>query len=136
MKERINEKINEIFDFLLELKEIVPLRFDAYIKSPITKAACERYFEKIIEALVDLSFMIIKHKKLKIPDDDNNTFRFLAQEEIISEELAIKLRKAKGMRNIMAHEYGEIDDKIVFQAVSSRIQSDAEEFLKEIKKVI
>jgi len=74
MKERINQKIDELSDFLLELKEIVPL--------------------------------------------------------------ALKLRKAKGMRNIIVHEYGDLDDKLVFQAVSSKVQSDTEEFLKEIKKVL
>lgn len=136
MKERIDEKISEVSDFLLELKEIIPPRLDDYLKSLVTKAACERYFEKIVEAMVDLSFMIIKHKKLKMPDDDNGVFKFLAQEEIISEELALKLRKAKGMRNIIVHEYGEIDDKLVFQVVSSKIQLDTEEFLNEIKKVL
>ena len=136
MKERIHHKANEITDFLLELKEIVPPRLDDYLKNLVTKAACERYFEKIVEALVDLSFMVIKHKKLKIPDDDNGVFKLLAQEEIISENLAFKLRKAKGMRNIIAHEYSEIEDKLVFQAVSSKIQSDAEEFLNEIKKAL
>ena len=136
MKERINQKIDELSDFLLELKEIVPPRLDDYLNNIIIKAACERYFEKIIEAMVDLSFMIIKHKKLNFPDDDNSIFSFLTQEEIISEELALKLRKAKGMRNIIVHEYGDLDDKLVFQAVSSKVQSDAEEFLKEIKKVL
>ena len=136
MKERINEKINEISDYLLELKDTVPPRFDDYLKSAVTKAACERYFEKIIEAMVDLSFMVIKYKKLTFPEDDNSVFLFLAKEEILSSELALKLRKAKGMRNIIAHEYGKIDNLLVFQAVSSKVRPDTEEFLKEIKKVI
>ena len=80
--------------------------------------------------------MIIKYKKLRIPEDDNSAFESLAEEGIISGELALKLRKAKGMRNIMAHEYGEVDVKLVFQAVSSEIFFDTEEFLKAIKSVL
>ena len=136
MKERITEKITEICSFLQELQEIVPSRLDAYLKNPTVKAACERYFEKIVIAMVDLSFLIIRYKKLKLPEDDNSIFGSLAKEEIISEELALKLRKAKGMRNIIVHEYGEIDDQRTFQAVSSKIQTDAGEFLEEIKKVL
>ena len=136
MKQRIHEKITEISSFLSELQEIVPPQYNTYLQSLMVKAACERYFEKIIIAMIDLSFMIIKYKKLRIPEDDNSAFESLAEEGIISGELALKLRKAKGMRNIMAHEYGEVDVKLVFQAVSSEIFFDTEEFLKAIKSVL
>ena len=136
MKQRIHEKITEISSFLSELQEIVPPQYNTYLQSLMVKAACERYFKKIIIAMIDLSFMIIKYKKLRIPEDDNSAFESLAEEGIISGELALKLRKAKGMRNIMAHEYGEVDVKLVFQAVSSEIFFDTEEFLKAIKSVL
>ena len=38
------------------------------------------------------------------------------------------------MRNILAHEYGEVDDEIVFNAVTEELEKDAIEFIKNIKK--
>jgi uncharacterized protein YutE (UPF0331/DUF86 family) len=35
----------------------------------------------------------------------------------IDKRLSSKLKEAKGMRNIIAHEYGNIDDKIVFKSM-------------------
>ena len=60
---RIKDKIKEIEEYLEELKSILPIDFKEYSKDYKTKAACERYFEKIIEAVVDLSFLIIKEKR-------------------------------------------------------------------------
>ena len=90
---RIDDKIKEIEGFLEELSEILPANLRDYIKDFRTKAACERYFEKIIEAIVDLAFLIIKFKKLEIPEGDKEAFDVLAKREIITSLLAGKLKK-------------------------------------------
>ena len=126
---RINDKIDKIREYLSELEDIRPESYEEYIKDKKTKAACERYFEVIVEAVVDLAFLIIKVKGLRIPEDDKKAFDVLADEKIISKELASRLKDAKGMRNIIAHEYGTIDNEIVFEAVAKEIISDANDFI-------
>jgi len=54
------------------------------------------------------------------------------KEGVISERLTEKLKDAKGMRNIIAHEYGSIDDEIVFESITNQLINDVEEFIKEI----
>lgn len=130
---RIKDKIAEIENYLVELSDIMPKTLEEYRENK-TKAACERYFEKIIEAVVDLAFLIIKDRKLKIPEEDKEAFDILAEEKIISVQLAEKLKDAKGMRNIIAHEYGSIDDEIVFHSITEELEKDAREFIREIKK--
>ena len=63
-------------------------------------------------------------------------FESLAEEGIISGELALKLRKAKGMRNIIAHKYAEIDDEMVFHAATEELINDVGEFIDSIKREI
>ena len=36
------------------------------------------------------------------------------------------------MRNILAHEYGEVDDEIVFHAIRNELTNDARAFLQSI----
>ena len=98
---RIKDKTEEIEKYLQELNEIMPANYEEYISSLEKKAACERYFEKIIEAIVDLVFLVIKDKNLKMPEDEESSFSILGNQNIISEELAKRLRNAKGMRNII-----------------------------------
>lgn len=133
---RINDKINEIEKYLEELSNIVPESFDDYLKDNKSKAACERYAEKIIEAVVDLAFLFIKFKKFKMPEDDEGTFDILKEENIIDTNLSKKLKEAKGMRNILAHEYGEVDNSIVYNAVKDELPNDVEGFIKTIRETL
>ncbi len=134
IKERINEKISEIEKFIEELFEFVPkeMELEEYKRDLKTKAICERYAEKIIEAIEDLAFLEINYKRLKYPEHEKEVFDILYENKIISEILAKKLKEAKGMRNIIAHQYGKIDDELVFEAVTEQLGKDAKEFIKAI----
>ena len=133
---RIDDKLKDIKTFIEDLKEYVPETFEEYSRSKDRKAICERYFEKIIEAITDIAFLIIKEKKLEIPQDDYDAFNVLMKNKIINEALAIRLKQAKGMRNIIVHAYGEVDDEKVYEAVTEEIEDDTEQFIEEIKKVL
>ena len=133
MKNRIKDKIEEIETYLSELLEISPESFQEYINDIKEKAACERYFEKIIEAVIDLAFLIIKDAGFKLPEDDKGTFDILSEEKVITEELAGKLKDAKGMRNIIAHKYGKVDNKIVFESIVEELEDVARAFIQSVK---
>jgi len=134
MKKRINDKIREIEGFLDGLSEILPMDLKDYASDSKTKAACERYFEKIVEATVDLAFLMIKFKEFEIPEGDKETFDMLAKKNVITIVLAEKLKDAKSMRNILAHEYGTIDDELVFYSLTEEIEKDVREFIKAVKR--
>jgi len=133
---RINDKTEEIEKYLQELSEIVPESFEEYKKNMEKKRACERYIEIIIEAAVDLAFLVIKQKGWRIPKEDSGAFYILSENNIISLGLAKKLDDAKGMRNILAHEYGEVDDEKVFEAVKNELVKDVREFLELLGKAV
>ena len=135
MEERIKEKIEEVEKYLNELKTIVPKKFEEYEEDIIKKAACERYFDKIIEAITDLAFFIIKKNNLPAPEDDLGSFITLSENKIIKEELAYKLREAKQMRNFIAHRYKFVDDLTVFNAIKEELFDDAEAFLDIASKL-
>jgi len=131
---RIEDKIEEIELYLNELADIVPDSFQAYSSNFKDRAACERYFEKIILAVTDLAFLIIKEKNFKTPEEDKESFDILNKEKVISEDLANKLKEARGMRNIISHQYGNVDDEVVFESLTSELEKDVLQFLENIKK--
>lgn len=133
---RITDKINEINKFVEELKIVAPSSFEEYKSSIEKKAACERYVEKIVEAVTDLAFLAIKNKKLRIPEDDIDAFSILSEGRIISSDLATKLKNTKGMRNIISHQYGKIDDEIVFEAITEELDKDVKTFIERIQTAI
>ena len=130
---RIKDKVNEIENYLEELGTFIPSSFKEYKSGLEKKAACERYFEKITEAATDLAFLVIKRNKLKIPEDDADAFNILSESGIIDYELASNLKNAKGMRNIISHQYGKIDDEIVFEAITKELKRDISKFIEKAK---
>ena len=131
--ERLKDKINEIQNYLEEFESIIPRDYEEYKNSFLLKAACERYFEKIVETLVDLACLLIKTERFSLPEEDIRAFDILADKEIISKELGEKLKDAKGMRNILAHEYGKVDDELVYESITTEILKDTEEFINQIE---
>lgn len=133
MSERIKDKIEEIEKFLQELSEIIPDNLENYKEDFKAKAACERYAERIIGGITDLAFLVIKEKKYLSPESDLHAFEILSKNKIISVEFSEKLQDAKSMRNIIAHEYGEVDDEIVFNSLKDELEKDVKEFIGCIK---
>jgi len=135
IKDRIDEKIVEIEKFISELHDLTPLEldFEKYKCDLTTKAIFERYSEKIIEAIEDLAFLIVNYKKLKYPEEEKEIFDTLKKSKIIPDVLSERLKNAKGMRNVIAHQYGKIDDEVIFNSVTEEIEKDSEEFIRLIR---
>ena len=130
---RINEKINEIQKYLDELREIVPNTLEEYESNKIVRAACERYFERVAEAVTDLAFIVIAQKKFRIPEDDIDSFKILEENGVIDNELYNRLKDAKGMRNFIAHQYGQINNKLVYEAITEELDKDVKKFISLIE---
>lgn len=135
-RERINDKIIEIEKYLENLSSYIPNSLEEYKESPKTKDACEHCFEKIVEASEDLAFLLLKFEKIKFPEKEESIFNVLVKSNIINNELSKKLQDAKGMRNFISHEYGKVDDEIVFEAISNELEVDIRKFIKEILNYI
>ena len=136
MKKRISDKINDLKDYLKQLMVIKPDSLKKYVKDFKTRAACERYFERIAEAVLDISILIIKDKGLHIPDDDNEYFNLLGEKNIIDFDLVKKLKEMRGMRNIIAHQYGNLDDELVYMAINDELEDDIKKFIKIIDELL
>ena len=69
-----------------------------------------------------------------MPEGDEQAFDILIKNKILSLELGKKLQDAKGMRNFLIHQYGEVDDEIIFNAINEELEKDIAEFLNKIEE--
>ncbi len=134
--DRIKDKIGEVEEYLGYLIGITPESFELYKQDLKTKAACEHYLEKVAEACVDLAFLIIKLKGLKIPRDDEDAFFVLSDSKIILPVLATRLKGLKGMQNVLAHQYGRVDDVRVYFTLSEEVERDVGDYIGSINKYL
>ena len=132
---RIDDKLSELETFVEQLHSIAPASLKEYQMNIEKKAACERFVEKIVEAILDIAFLLIKLKKLRIPTDDADAFCVLLENKIIDDQLATKLKNAKGMRNVIVHQYGNVDDAVVFTSITEELEGDIRRFIDVVKEV-
>ena len=136
MEKRIDEKIEEIEKYLEQIYSWLPEEFEEYMADTKSRAACEKNFEVISEYILDIAIYFIRLKKFRIPNDDESTFKILAEESIISNILCKKMIAMRGMRNFIAHRYGEVDNLEVFDSFQEEFRDDTEEFLNSIKTAL
>lgn len=69
--------------------------------------------QRACEASIDLAMHIVRVRALGLPKDSKTAFDLLHQAGEISAELADKLKRMTGFRNIAVHDYRALDWAIV-----------------------
>ncbi|QZN97063.1 type VII toxin-antitoxin system HepT family RNase toxin [Symbiopectobacterium purcellii] len=83
------------------------------------------------EAAIDLANHTIRVNQLGIPQSSRDSFALLAKNRIITTELAEKLQKMVGLRNIAVHDYQTLNLDIVIHVVQHHL-IDFEAFIKQL----
>ena len=86
-------------------------------------------FVTAIEACVDVAQHICATEGWG-PPDNGDAVRLLGGHGVLTTELAISIRKAVGFRNVLVHDYIEVDDSIVVDRLKSL--GDLEEFVRQV----
>jgi uncharacterized protein YutE (UPF0331/DUF86 family) len=132
--ERMLAKIDELDGYLKEIQEISPENFEEYKKIE-KRRACERLLQVSIESMIDICAIIVSGLRLGLPAEEDDLFDKLEQAGIISPPMAANLKKMRGFRNILVHEYGRINDELVYNMLNTQM-NDFDEFKKEILNYI
>ena len=120
--ERICAKLNKVQNYYDELKSLSSISLDEYLGNSIYRRAVERTLQLIVESATDINNMLLKMLGQKGAVDYYNSFINLAEQDIIPMDFALKIAPSTGLRNILVHEYEEIDDKVVYNSINPCLQ--------------
>ncbi|MFA5961815.1 MAG: HepT-like ribonuclease domain-containing protein [Parcubacteria group bacterium] len=134
-KELITRKITFINKDLSELKKLNALSLKTYLSKADYEVMAERYLERIIGRTIDINYHILSELENQIPTDYYNSFIALGKKKYLPSKLSEALANSAGLRNRLAHEYDEIDEKKVFAAINSCLK-DVPKYLKNIVKAL
>lgn len=115
-RDRLLTKLDELDGYVRELRAVAPERFEDY-QPVVTRRACERLIQVAVEAVIDACAILVTGLRLGVPGEEDDLVAKLAQHGVISPAMAETLRRMKGLRNLLVHEYGRVDDKIVFEVI-------------------
>lgn len=77
--------------------------------------------QRACEQAIDLANYTIKVQKLGLPKESRDSFRLLAEQKIIPGDLADRLCKMIGFRNILVHEYQDLDIEVMVEVIENNI---------------
>ena len=129
-KERILGKIDDLDSYLNELRQITPESFEAYQKIE-KKRSCERFLQLCIECTIDVCKLFVSGLKLGLPYEENDLFNKMQKRKFLSKNMVSVLKEMRAFRNILIHEYANVDDELVYEKAKTRLD-DFKAFRKEV----
>lgn len=103
------------------------------MSDPLVHGNAERYLQLAIQAVLDVSHHLVADLKLGLPADNRDLFEQLARHRIVTVRLSQKLVRMAGFRNLLVHEYLEIDRHRVFAILQDEL-GDFERFIQAVGK--
>jgi len=131
MKVEISNKLEKLSDYVQKLEGLKQLNLAELRNKPIERAATERFFQMAIESVIDICSMIISHEDLDRPDEYRKTITLLADAGILDEKFAENFSQIAGFRNILVHQYADVDLDILYQFLQNRLK-DFDKFARQI----
>ncbi len=133
-QEVLENKISFIKQQLNFLEEFRAMSYEEFKNNSTKRAAVERYLYLVVQASIDLAEAMVAYKKLRKPTTMREGIEILGEANILPQNFVEKFIKMVGFRNILAHDYGIVDAKIVYSVLTTNL-SEIEEFLGYILKV-
>lgn len=130
-KESIEGRLLKLDEALKVLEEYKGLKWDKYQADIKTQWIVERGFIIIAEMIFDIGAHILSSIYREYRDEYEEIIRGLSAKKIISQDLAKGLEGFGGFRNVLIHEYIELDSKKVYEALTGKLDI-LERFKKEI----
>ncbi len=134
-KDIIKNKIIEIQESLVLIKNNLPDSFNEFQHLGLIKDGIYKRLEFSIENLVDIFYIINADLNLGIPEDDSSMIDNLYDKNIISAGIRNIMKSMKGFRNIIVHRYGKIDDELAYTFIKENI-NDFDSIIRCVEEIM
>lgn len=127
------EKSDVVNRCLMRVKSKTPANKDELLTDIDAQDIITLNLERAIQACVDIAAHIIAYTPLGSAPTMADSFILLARANLISEEIALRMQKAVGLRNLLVHEYQTINWDIIWSVLQHHL-SDPIDFIHQILK--
>ena len=123
--EVVRKRLNKLDGYLEILTKLQGYSLEAFLADPEHYGSAERFLQLAIETITDLGNHVIADEALGVVNWHSDIPRLLAEHDYISAELQETWIKMIGFRNILVHEYLDIDRTIVYEMLQTRLDDIA-----------
>jgi len=132
-KDVLNVRLAKLNAYLSDLYEVRQKTKEEFLGDKIIRGYVERTLQLAIEICLDIAHHIISDNGWEEPESNRETFTILARHHVIHSDDIDELAKMAGFRNILVHNYIEIDPEKVYECLQYGLE-DIAGFGKSIKE--
>ncbi len=128
--EVIRKRLNKLDEYLEILNGLKKYSLDEFIANPEYYGSVERFLQLAIETTLDIGSHIVADLGLGEVNWYSDIAAILEEKNFISVDLREKWIRMVGFRNILVHDYLEVDRELVYEVLQTRLGD-----LEELKQV-
>jgi uncharacterized protein YutE (UPF0331/DUF86 family) len=134
-RDKVEGLIRHLRQYTGYLRDIAKLDREEFLNDPMAIGSARYYLQVSIESCIDIANHIIATERLRAPKDYKDTFKVLNETGIIPDEFTRTMRAMAGLRNLLVHLYWEVDDKMVYDSLSTELD-DFETFVFHVMNFV
>ncbi|MCL4441907.1 MAG: DUF86 domain-containing protein [Firmicutes bacterium] len=132
---RLSQKIADIKEALVVLRGYAARDNDAFLNNAEAIRSARYAFIILIEAATNIANHLCARLLNLAPTSYAESFLLLGENKLIDAELAKRLGKMTGFRNLLVHGYGKIDNRKMLQTMREDL-GDLDVFLSSLQNII
>lgn len=113
----VHQRLRAMEEALAVLRQIEDTGSEALRSDPITRAAAERLLQTVVDLAVGVNVHLVTAASGRAPGSGADSFVDAAEAGVIGTDLARDLRGSVGLRNVLVHQYVDIDLDVVATSV-------------------
>lgn len=125
-RELMLRRLNRLDEYLGVLAGLRQYSYEEFAADPEHYGSAERFLQLCIEVLSDLGNHLVAERRLGSVAVSADVPRLLASHGLLTPELADRWVRMIGFRNVLVHQYLEIDRHLVHQILGERLGDFAE----------
>jgi uncharacterized protein YutE (UPF0331/DUF86 family) len=122
----INRKLESLRHCLARLKSKMPLTYEVLSTDYDLQDIMSVNLERTVQICVDIAAHVLSETEVPPPSTMAEGFERLAELKVIEPSLAGRMRKAVALRNILVHDYTDINWAIILAIITH----DLEDFVQ------
>jgi len=134
MKERIDQKISRVKEYLVNIEKLSPDCAEKFPTDFIYRGALLHYLYLMADTCISLAEMVIIYKGLRVPQSYYEAFDILGEANILPVEFTRSFSQIAGFRNFLAHDYEVVRAEAICGEILENI-TEVKQFLTHLERL-
>lgn len=119
----VRRRLRSLDEVVGRLDALADLPRSEFLSDPVARAAAERLLQVAIQSVLDVGAHVLSERGIVDWEEYREVPERLADEGVLSPELAERLADAAGQRNILVHLYLDVDPERVYRTLSEDLDA-------------